>query len=239
MRKLTHEELLARQRTNRETPRLPFSVLLNNIRSLHNVGSIFRTADGAGVEKIYLCGITGHPPDTKITKTALGAEKEVPWTYEREAAIVLGKLKAEGYEIVLLEQLEQSVPYEAFTPSERVCLVVGNEIEGVSDGLLPLCDRTIEIGMAGLKNSLNVSVAFGIAAFHIRNALRNGYPVRRRANPSESLRRTSHAARNDLTVKKAGEICETAARIKKTGTRDAGHDDSHDRFSCRAPDPIL
>ncbi len=176
MRKLSHSELLARQQANKKSPRLSFSVLLNNIRSLHNVGSIFRTADGAGVEKVYLCGITGHPPDSKISKTALGAEKEVPWEYHRNAGEVLRRLKAAGHRIVLLEQLEQSISYEKFEPAAPLCLVVGNEIEGVSEELLALCDQTIEIPMAGLKNSLNVSVAFGVVAFHIGNLLRRDVP---------------------------------------------------------------
>ena len=172
MRKLSHTELLERQQKRKRVPKLPFCVVLNHIRSLHNVGSIFRTADGAGVEKLYLCGITGHPPDSKITKTALSAEKEVPWEYCQDAVEVLRRKKQEGYEIVLLEQLAQSIPYETWTPQGSVCLVIGNEIEGVSDELLALCDRTIEIDMAGVKNSLNVSVAFGIAAYHIRNQIR-------------------------------------------------------------------
>ena len=99
MRKLTHVELLERQQKRKRVPKLPFCVVLNHIRSLHNVGSIFRTADGAGVEKLYLCGITGHPPDSKITKTALSAEKEVPWEYCQDAVEVLRRKKQEGYEI--------------------------------------------------------------------------------------------------------------------------------------------
>ena len=171
MRKLSHPELIIRQREKQASPKLPFVAVLNNIRSLYNVGSIFRTADGAGVQKLFLCGITGHPPDGKISKTALGAEKEVPWEYRREAADVLKELKGRGYHIVLLEQLEQSVPFETFVPDPPVCLVIGNEITGVSDELLAYCDRTLEIEMAGLKNSLNVTVAFGIVAYHVRNSL--------------------------------------------------------------------
>jgi len=172
MRKLSHPELVARQQTQRQGPKLPFCVVLNDIRSLYNVGSIFRTADGAGVEKLWICGITGHPPDTQITKTALGAEKEVPWEYRRDAREVLRELKARGYRLVFLEQLDKSIPYQDYRPSGPVCLVIGNEISGVSDGLVSLCDETIEIEMAGLKNSLNVSVAFGIVAYHFRNLLK-------------------------------------------------------------------
>ncbi|MEI7751760.1 MAG: RNA methyltransferase [Candidatus Omnitrophota bacterium] len=172
MRKLSHPELLARQETRQKEPRLPFCVVLNDIRSLYNVGSIFRTADGAGVEKIWICGITGHPPDTQISKTALGAEIEVPWEYRRDAREVLRELKTLAYQIVFLEQLTESIPYQDYRPSRPVCLVIGNEVSGVSEGLISLCDETIEIEMAGAKNSLNVSVAFGVVAYHFRNCLR-------------------------------------------------------------------
>ncbi|MFH1800528.1 MAG: RNA methyltransferase [Candidatus Omnitrophota bacterium] len=172
MRKLSHPELVARQQNRQKEPRLPFCVVLNDIRSLYNVGSIFRTADGIGVEKIWICGITGFPPDTQISKTALGSEREVPWEYREDVRSVVHELKAQGYQIVLLEQVAGSIPYQDYEPVAPVCLIVGNEVAGVSDTLLSLCDRTIEIEMAGLKNSLNVSVAFGVAAFHIGNLLR-------------------------------------------------------------------
>src|SRR3989338_3450802 len=135
MRKLSHQELVARQAANQSQPTLPITVILNNIRSLYNVGSIFRTADGAGVEKIWLCGITGVPGTTRliIEKTALGAEKTVPWEYRESAASVLRELKKKGYQIVFLEQTEKSVPYEEFQPEAPVCLVVGNEIMGVGE----------------------------------------------------------------------------------------------------------
>jgi len=172
VRKLSHPELLARQETLKQAPRLPFCVVLNDIRSLYNVGSIFRTADGIGVEKLWICGITGFPPDTQITKTALGAEKEVTWEYREDACSVVRELKAKGYEIVFLEQITGSIPYQDYEPTAPVCLVVGNEVSGVSDTLLSLCDRTIEIEMAGLKNSLNVAVAFGVVGFRLRELLR-------------------------------------------------------------------
>ena len=173
MNKLSHRELLARQARHQAEERLPFSVLLNNIRSLYNVGSIFRTADAAGVEKIWLCGITGRPGTarSKIEKTALGAEKSVPWEYRQSAVSVIRELKAKGYEIVFLEQMKESISYELFEPRPPVCLVLGNEIAGVDEEMLALCDRAIEIPMAGLKNSLNVTVAFGVAAYHIRTHL--------------------------------------------------------------------
>lgn len=169
MRKLTHEELQIRQRQSEETrARLPFCLLVNNVRSLYNVGALFRTADGAGLEKIWLCGITGVPPAGMISKTALGAETRVPWEYRRHAAELLEELRDSGYQVVHLEQTEQSLPYQTFRPQKPVCLVVGNEITGVSETLLKPQDIAVEVEMAGLKNSLNVAVAFGIVAYHIR-----------------------------------------------------------------------
>ena len=171
MRKLSHQQILNRQAQKLNQKRLPVSVVLNNIRSLYNVGSIFRTADGAGVEKIWLCGITGYPPNNQISKTALGAELRVSWEYQSDIVVVLKELKAQGYQLVLLEQLEESSLYQDFVAQSPTCLIVGNEIEGVSQQILDLCDEAIEIEMAGVKNSLNVSVAFGVAIYHIRQML--------------------------------------------------------------------
>jgi tRNA G18 (ribose-2'-O)-methylase SpoU len=173
MRKLSHPELVARQKVRQTEPKLPFCVVLNDIRSLYNVGSIFRTADGVGVEKLWICGITGHPPDTQISKTALGAENEVPWEYRRDAFALLQELKARGYQMVFLEQLAESISYHDYRPSGPVCLVVGNEICGVSGKLISLCDQALEIEMAGAKNSLNVTVAFGVVAYHFRHCLKD------------------------------------------------------------------
>lgn len=173
MQKLTHSELVSRQQ-NESRNHLPFTVVLNNIRSLYNVGSIFRTADGVGIEKLWLCGITGFPPSGMISKTALGAENSVPWEYRKDAREVILSLKAQGYQIVMLEQAHQSIPYQEFDPQTPVCLVLGNEIVGVEEDLLPECDVAIEIEMAGkIKNSLNVGVAFGVVAYHFKNRLQN------------------------------------------------------------------
>lgn len=169
MRKLTHDEIVARQAERKTDGQYPVCVILNNIRSLYNVGSIFRTADGAGIEKIWICGITGHPPKNQISKTALGAEDAVAWEYSPDIIDVLKQVKGQGYEIVFLEQIEQSISYEQYVPAKPVCLVLGNEVEGISEDVLSFCDRAIEIDMNGLKNSLNVSVAFGVIAFHLRN----------------------------------------------------------------------
>ncbi len=175
MQKLTDNEILARQRAKHaERKRVRLVVILNHIRSLYNVGSIFRTADGIGIEKLWLCGITGTPGSsrTTISKTALGAEMVVNWEYAWDAHSVARVYKAHGYEIVLLEQIKGARSFEEYQPANKpVCLVLGNEVEGVSDELLKLCDVPIEIEMAGLKNSLNVSVAFGIVAYDIKRKL--------------------------------------------------------------------
>ena len=191
MRKLSHSELLNRQQKQVETPEtIPLSIVLHDVRSLYNVGSIFRTADGAGVEKIWLCGITGTPGTerSRIEKTALGAEKKVPWEYQKDSLSVIRELKANGYEIVLLEQIEESISYQDYQPKSPVCLVMGNEISGVSDELLALADRAIEIEMSGLKNSLNVTVAFGIIAYHLKNCFRMMSSPRRRGSSDRLAR---------------------------------------------------
>lgn len=171
MRKLTHTELVSRQR-GREDAKVPLTVILNDIRSLYNVGSIFRTADGAGVEKVIICGITGFPPDNMISKTALGAEETVPWVYQKDPLRAVSALKEAGYTVLLLEQTEKSLPYQEFEPAGPVALILGNEVSGVSEDLVSLCDGAVDIEMSGLKNSLNVSVAFGIVAYHLRNGLK-------------------------------------------------------------------
>ena len=173
LRKLTHEEIINRQVTKADAPKLPLCVVLNSIRSLHNVGTIFRTADGAGIEKIWLCGITGYPPQGGIAKTALGAENHVPWEYREDIIGLLKELKSTGYQIVLLEQMQGSISHDAFHAKSPVCLVVGNEIDGITEALQSLSDAAIEIEMDGIKNSLNVAVAFGIAAYQLRRQLKN------------------------------------------------------------------
>ncbi len=174
MQKLTHQELLARQSSQSES-KFPLVVILNNIRSLYNVGSIFRTADGVGVEKLWLCGITGTPETERqrIEKTALGAEKRVNWEHAQDILSVVQNYKNQSYQIVLLEQIKESIPYQEFEPKFPVCLIVGNEITGISDELLALSDAAIEIEMTGHKCSLNVTVAFGVVAYHFRNSFKS------------------------------------------------------------------
>jgi len=152
--------------------------ILDNIRSLHNVGSIFRTSDAVGVEKIYLCGITPSPLDRfgkvrgDVAKTALGAEQTVAWEMADTTAACIERLKKQGFQIIALEQSQQAVSlYSTGLPrlarNERVALILGAEVDGISPEVLAKCDTIIEIPMVGTKESLNVSVAFGIAAFHL------------------------------------------------------------------------
>lgn len=145
--------------------RLPLAVLVDNVRSLWNVGSIFRTSDACGVRTLVLCGITGHPPRPEIAKTALGAEELVDWRYGADPLEVLGRLVAEGYTPVAVETSSAAVSLEEFDWPERVCLVVGNEVAGISPSVLERCPSHVRIPMRGLKGSFNVAVAFGIAAY--------------------------------------------------------------------------
>lgn len=154
-----------------------FVVICDDLRSLHNIGSVFRTADGAGADKIYLCGISGRPDDEKargkISKVALGAEQSVKWEYAGQAWRVAEKLKKSGFEIVALEQTSKSIDYESYKPEFPVALIIGNENSGVKKTLLNRSDKIMEIPMKGMKESLNVSVAFGIAAYHISKFLKS------------------------------------------------------------------
>lgn len=144
-----------------------FVIVLDNVRSRFNVGSIFRTADGAGVDKIYLGGITPAPPHPKIDKVALGAEKTVPFEQNKITWRILKKLKDNGYNIVALEQTKKSLNYFEYKPKFPVALVLGNEVKGLSKNILKYCNEFIEIPMKGKKESLNVSVAAGIVAYEI------------------------------------------------------------------------
>lgn len=142
-------------------------LILHNIRSAYNVGSIFRTADAAGVNKICVCGYSPTPDDKKVTKTSLGAEKSVSWEYRKQTWRLLEKLKADGVQIVALEQTKKSVDYRKFKPRFPIALVVGNEVRGLSKKILEYADKIIEIPMFGKKESLNAAVATGITIFKI------------------------------------------------------------------------
>lgn len=148
-------------------------VVLPDIRSTHNVGSIFRTADAAGVKKVFLCGITPQPIDqfgrkrADISKVALGAEDYIPWEYMQSAVRLIGRLKKQGYTICAVEQSANSVPYRAFKAPKgaKIALIMGNEVEGLPKPILTRTDAILEIPMYGKKESLNVGVAFGVVVF--------------------------------------------------------------------------
>ncbi|MFI5252443.1 MAG: RNA methyltransferase [Bacteroidota bacterium] len=169
MRKLTHEEI-AKNRFSvealKDANRLPIYVMLDNIRSLYNVGSIFRSSDGARIEKLFLCGYTPHPPRKEIEKTALGATSTVPWEYFKNPNDAITRIKSQGIKLCVLEHTDTSIPYYDITPKEfPICLVVGNEISGISKEIVVQADLAVDIPMYGLKQSLNVAVAYGITLF--------------------------------------------------------------------------
>lgn len=157
-----------------EMPKLPVTVILDNIRSCHNTGSVFRTADALLIEKIWLCGITATPPDKEIHKTALDAEKTVVWEYTNHCADAIDRLHNLGYRIYAVEQVENSIPLPSFFPAagERIALVFGNEVKGVQQEVIDKCDGAIEIPQYGTKHSLNVSVSAGIVLWDITQKLR-------------------------------------------------------------------
>jgi len=149
-------------------------LVLDNLRSMENVGSIFRTADAAGVKKIFLCGITPRPPRKEIDKAALGAVDFVEWEYTDSTKLKVESLKSKGIRIIALEQDKRSIPYyslnakyKSLTPGDCFAIVVGSETDGISKEVLDLADTIIEIPMHGQKNSLNVAVATGIALFSL------------------------------------------------------------------------
>ncbi|MFA5098834.1 MAG: TrmH family RNA methyltransferase [Candidatus Paceibacterota bacterium] len=154
-------------------------IILHNIRSLHNVGSIFRTADAAGVEKIYLCGITPAPIDSfgrprqQLTKVSLGAEKYIEWEKVKSTSKLIDKFKKEKYKIFAVEQSKKSVPYYKLHTTNnkqraKLALILGNEVKGLPPSILKHTDKILEIPMFGKKESLNVAVAFGIVVFKLR-----------------------------------------------------------------------
>ena len=146
-------------------------ILLNNVRSAFNVGSIFRTSDAVGVKKIYLSGYSPYPPNFRLEKTALGATNFVDWEYEKDIFSILKYLKEENIPIISAEQTEQSVDYRKIEYPKRFCIAMGNEVSGIEDEILKASMSIVEIPMYGKKNSLNVSVAFGILVYYIKNSM--------------------------------------------------------------------
>jgi tRNA G18 (ribose-2'-O)-methylase SpoU len=154
----------------KSAPKLPLVLVLDNIRSMHNIGAAFRIADAFLIEKIYLCGITAQPPHREIHKTALGAEETVVWEYAFNTAALLQDLKQNGYFIMGLEQTDASlslIDYQGTEGMSKHALVVGNEVFGVSEEALAACDMALEIPQYGTKHSLNVAVSMGIAVWEI------------------------------------------------------------------------
>lgn len=165
MQKLSMDEL---QRPSIEVfkaqSKLPVTLVLDNVRSMHNVGSAFRTADAFALERIILCGITGCPPHREIEKTALGATQSVAWEHAKSTAELIPVLRGENYRILAVEQARSSIPLQEFKPGklEKYALVFGNEVHGVSDDVMQLVDGSIEIPQSGTKHSLNIAVSIGI-----------------------------------------------------------------------------
>lgn len=144
------------------------AVLLDNIRSAWNVGSIFRTCEGAGVRHLYLCGISAYPPNPRVLKTALGAEATLPWSHHPNALALIEEIRARGSAIFAVELTDRGRPYTDVEVPEDVTLVFGHETEGVAIPILAVADQVIEIPMAGRKNSLNVAVSAGVVLFELR-----------------------------------------------------------------------
>ena len=153
----------------REKEKLPVAVALDNVRSMYNVGSVFRTSDAFLISEVILCGITGCPPHPEITKTALGADESVRWRYEEDALDAVRKMKEEGWKVCVLEQAHGSIPLQDFIPSssQKYLLVAGNEVEGVNQAIVDIADVILEIPQHGVKHSLNVSVSVGIALWQL------------------------------------------------------------------------
>ena len=169
MRKLKHDEIPRPDpEAVRRLAKHPVCVVVDNVRSIYNVGSLFRTSDAALVEKIYLTGYTGTPEHRALRKTALGAEETVAWEHEADVGAVLRRLHSEGYTIAVLEITDTPSMVGALEPAHfPLCLVVGNEVSGVQDDVVALADLALEIPQYGAKQSLNVSVAYGVAVFGV------------------------------------------------------------------------
>ena len=160
----------------KESEKMPVVVVLENIRSAYNVGSIFRTADAFLLGGMYICGYTAYPPHKEIRKTALGADETVHWKHLKNSHDAVTELKAEGYKVFAVEQAEESLKLQAasFGPDEKIAVVLGNEVTGVEQSTIALCDGCIEIPQLGMKHSLNVSVAAGIVLWELLRTRING-----------------------------------------------------------------
>lgn len=177
MRKLKITEL---NRVTREEfkkiEKMPLVVVLDEVRSLYNVGSVFRSSDAFAVSAVYLCGITAVPPNAEIHKTALGAEDSVDWKYFKRTQDAVTELKSQGYEVLAIEQVEHSTMLQNMTldPSKKYAIILGNEVKGVQQEVVDMCDGCIEIPQFGTKHSLNVSVTAGILIWEFARILKIG-----------------------------------------------------------------
>lgn len=169
MRKLQNDELNRKSVDEfRQADKSPLVIVLDNIRSQHNIGSVFRTCDAFLVEAVYLCGITAKPPHREIHKTALGAEDSVQWHYSGETVPVIEELRRQGYMIAAVEQTENSIMLQDVRyTGQKLALVFGNEVKGVDQRVVALCDFSIEIPQFGTKHSFNISVSAGIVLWHL------------------------------------------------------------------------
>lgn len=168
--KLSMEELNRLDiETFKQCKKLPLIVILDNVRSMNNVGSIFRTSDAFRIEHVYLCGITAQPPHKEIEKTALGATESIDWSYVESTASLVTQLKKENYRVYAVEQVRNSIPLTDFTSdfSHQTAVVFGNEVMGVEQNVIDLCYGCIEIPQLGTKHSLNISVSAGIVLWHL------------------------------------------------------------------------
>lgn len=174
MRKLSMQELNRKSVEEfRQSNKIPIIAVLENVRSAYNVGSVFRTADAFLIEAIYICGYTAHPPHKEIKKTALGADETVSWKHFKSISEAIEEIRAKGFKIYAVEQAEDSWKLGSFTTEdEKVAVVFGNEVTGVEQSTIALCDGVIEIPQLGMKHSLNISVAAGIVLWElVRNRI--------------------------------------------------------------------
>jgi 23S rRNA (guanosine2251-2'-O)-methyltransferase len=170
MRKLGMDELNRKSVAEfKDSQKVPVIIVMDNIRSMHNVGSVFRTADAFLMQGIYLCGYTPQPPHRDINKTALGATESVDWKYFSTTAEAVQSLRDEGYKILAIEQVENSIPLDRVTAAagEKLAVIFGNEVSGIDAEVLSLCHGFIEIPQMGMKHSLNISVAAGIVLWEL------------------------------------------------------------------------
>lgn len=175
MRKLTNDELPRLTVDDfKQADKMPIVVVLDNVRSCNNVGSVFRTSDAMLVSKICLCGITATPPDKEIHKTALGAENTIDWEYYKETNEAVELLRKDGYTIIAIEQVEGSISLNEYQPDrgEKLALIFGNEVKGAQQEIVNLCDKTIEIPQFGTKHSFNIAVSAGIVLWDLFNKLK-------------------------------------------------------------------